>query len=218
LTAPEIPEKNGFCSGKTDFLHYITIETTIRTNFMKKYVKYWKCGLICFAALFIMGAQETGCQMLDDPEAFFAEEADERLFYVMTIHEIVKYRRGSDFERMVPSFFGKTVCVNPSYFLHSKDIENIEVIKRVDNPDFYDLRLTLTDRGAKLWSAFAVTTRVDRKEMGILIDGMYYRSFRPPISHDPENRVFVVEGPFDPATAAGLMKNAKRNYRKWSVK
>lgn len=185
---------------------------------MSKYIKCWKGAAACLLALFIMGAQETGCQVLDDPEAFFEEESEQQLYYVLTIHEMIKYRRGSDFEQLVPSFFGKTVCVNPNYFLHSKDIESIEVIKRVDNPDFYDLRLTLTDRGAKLWSAFAVTTRMDRKEMGILIDGMYYRSFRPPISHDPENRVFTVEGPFDPATAAGLMKNAKRNFRRWAVK
>ena len=189
-----------------------------KENTMGKYAKYWKGGISCLFALFLMGAQETGCQLMDDPEAFFEDESQQRPQYVLTVHEIVKYRRGTEFERVVPTFFGKTVCVNPNYFLHSQDIEDIEVIRRVDNPDFYDLRLTLTDRGAKMWSAFAVTTRMDRKEMGILIDGMYYRSFQPPISHNPENRVFIMEGPFDPATASGLMNNAKRNFRRWSVK
>ena len=134
------------------------------------------------------------------------------------MHEIVKYPRGSDFEREVDSFFGKKICVNSNYFLHSKDISEIEAVKRLDNPDFYNLRLTLSPRGVKMWSAFAVLTRVDRKELALLIDGIYYRSFSPAVLLDPEANVVTLEGPFDPATASGLLKHAKTNYRKWNDK
>ncbi len=174
--------------------------------------------LFAFLGLFLMGSEGTGCQFLDDPEAFLDGESSIEPKYVLSVHEIVKYPRGSDFEREVDSFFGKKICVNSNYFLHSKDISEIEAVKRLDNPDFYNLRLTLSPRGVKMWSAFAVLTRVDRKELALLIDGIYYRSFSPAVLLDPEANVVTLEGPFDPATASGLLKHAKTNYRKWNDK
>lgn len=191
---------------------------------MKKSVvcKKMLCGIkifsLLFLGLFLMGSEGTGCLFLDDPEAFLDGESSKEAKYVISVHEIVKYRRGSDFEQDVDSFFGKSICVNRNYFLHSKDIVSVEAVKRTDNPDFYDLRLTLSSRGMKLWSAFSVTTRVDRKEMAFLVDGMYYRSFTPAILLDPEVAFVTVEGPFDPATVSGILKYAKTNYRKWNDK
>lgn len=191
---------------------------------MKKSVvcKKMLCGIkilsLLFLGLFLMGSEGTGCLFLDDPEAFLDGESSKEAKYVISVHEIVKYRRGSDFEQMVDSFFGKSICVNRNYFLHSKDIVAVEAVRRTDNPDFYDLRLTLSSRGMKLWSAFSVTTRVDRKEMAFLVDGMYYRSFKPAILLDPEVAFVTVEGPFDPATVSGILKYAKTNYRKWNDK
>ena len=180
------------------------------------------CGLkilsLVFLGLFLMGSEGTGCLFLDDPEAFLDGESSKEAKYVVSVHEIVKYRRGSDFEQDVDSFFGKSICVNRNYFLHSKDIMEVEAVRRTDNPDFYDLRLTLSPRGMKLWSAFSVTTRVDRKEMAFLVDGMYYRSFKPAILLDPEAATVTVEGPFDPATVSGILKYARTNYRKWNDK
>ena len=191
---------------------------------MKKSVvcKKMLCGVkilsLLFLGLFLMGSEGTGCLFLDDPEAFLDGESSKEAKYVISVHEIVKYRRGSDFEQNVDSFFGKSICVNRNYFLHSKDIVAVEAVRRTDNPDFYDLRLTLSSRGMKLWSAFSVTTRVDRKEMAFLVDGMYYRSFKPSILLDPEVAFVTVEGPFDPATVSGILKYAKSNYRKWNDK
>ena len=185
---------------------------------MKDCRRFLKVMVVAFAGLFLMGSEGTGCQFLDDPDAFLDGESSIQPKYVISVHEIVKYPRGIDLEQEVDSFFGKSICVNKNYFLHSKDISNIEVIKRVDNPDFYDLRLTLAPRGVKMWSAFAVLTRVDRKEMALLIDGIHYRTFTPAILLDPEVNVVMLEGPFDPATASGLMKNAKINFSKWNGK
>lgn len=199
----------------------------MKNNDKKEYVENKKSSVIfkavrlflfALTGIFLMGSEGTGCQFLDDPEAFLDGESSIEPKYVISVHEIVKYPRGSDFERDVDSFFGKKVCVNSNYFLHSKDISEIEAVKRVDNPDFYNLRLTLTSRGVKMWSAFAVLTRVDRKELALLIDGIYYRSFSPAVLLDPEANVVTLEGPFDPATVSGLLKHAKTNYRKWNDK
>ena len=173
--------------------------------------------MVLLAAL-LMGAEGTGCQFLDDPEGFLDGESGVQTKFVLSVHEIIKYPRGGELEQEVDSYFGKNVVVNRSYYLHSKDIADIEVVKRLDNGDFYDLKLTLSPRGVKMWSAFAVLTRVDGKELALLIDGIYYRPFKPSILLDPESNVVTVEGPFDPATASGLMKNAKKNFRKWNDK
>lgn len=183
-----------------------------------KCVRFLMLCCTVFLGLLLMGSEGTGCQFLDDPEEFLDGESQIQPKYVVSVHEVIKYPRGNSMEQDVDSFFGKGVCVNRMYYLHSKDIMNIEAVRRFDNPDFYDLKLTLSPRGVKLWSAFAVLTRVDRKEMAFLIDGIYYRTFAPAILLDPEVNTVTVEGPFDPATASGLMKNVRKNYRKWNDK
>ncbi|MBP5182519.1 MAG: hypothetical protein J6331_05770 [Lentisphaeria bacterium] len=183
-----------------------------------KSLRFLRLVFMVFGAALLMGAEGTGCQFLDNPEEFLDGEASAGAKFVLSVHEIVKYPRGGELEQEVDSYFGKSVVVNRSYYLHSKDIADIEVVKRLDNGDFYDLKLTLSPRGVKMWSAFAVLTRVDGKDLALLIDGIYYRPFKPSILLDAESNVVTVEGPFDPATASGLMKNAKRNFRKWNDK
>lgn len=96
-------------------------------------------------------------KFMEDPEKAFQEETDKTPRYVLTIHELIKYKRADMIETDVDSFFGGTVCVNKNPFIHSRDITKIEMIPRPGNIDFYDLRITLTNRGRMLWSAMAVT-------------------------------------------------------------
>ena len=110
------------------------------------------------------------------------------------------------------SFFGGTVCVNKNPYIHSRDISKIEMVPRPGNTDFYDLNITLTDRGKLLWSALSIT-RAENKKIGILVDGMFYRNISPPMLTDNEVTTVYLEGPFDPATAKGLSTNSERNYK-----
>ena len=151
-------------------------------------------------------------KFLEDPEKALKEETDKTPRYVLTIHEIIKYKRADMVEKDVDSFFGGTVCVNKNPYIHSRDITKIEMIPRPGNTDFFDLNISLTDRGRMLWSAMAVT-QAERKKIGILIDGMYYRSINPPMLTNNEVETIYLEGPFDPATAKGITTNAERNYK-----
>jgi len=112
----------------------------------------------------------------------------------------------------VDSFFGGTVCVNKNPYIHSRDITKIEMVPRPGNTDFYDLKIFLNARGRMLWSAMAVT-QAEKKKIGILIDGLYYRSINPPMLTDNEVESVYLEGPFDPATAKGITTNAERNHK-----
>ncbi|MBO4630576.1 MAG: hypothetical protein J5858_01500 [Lentisphaeria bacterium] len=164
------------------------------------------------AVVVLMTGMSSCEKFLEDPEKAFQEETDKTPRYVLTIHEIIKYKRAEMVEMDVDSFFGGTVCVNKNPFIHSRDIEKIEMVPRPGNTDFYDLNITLNDRGKLLWSAMSVT-RADNKKMGILIDGMYYRAVNPPMLTDNEVKTVYLEGPFDPATAKGITTNAERNFK-----
>lgn len=168
------------------------------------------CGLLTAAVL--MSGMSSCEKFMDDPEKAFEEETDKTPHYVLTIHEIIKYKRAEMVEMDVDSFFGGTVCVNKNPFIHSRDISKIEMVPRPGNTDFYDLNITLTDRGKLLWSALSVT-RAENKKVGILVDGMFYRNISPPMLTDTEVTTVYLEGPFDPATAKGLSTNAERNYK-----
>lgn len=175
------------------------------------------CALIC-TAIFLTGASSCD-EFLNDPENAITKKTDNTPRYVVTVHEIIKYKRGEMIEEELDSFFGGTVCVNRNLFLHSRDIRKIEMLPRPGNPDFYDIRITLTSRGQKIWSAMAVS-RMENKKFAFVIDGMYYRTFTPPIMTEPaaddlinEKVTVTIDGPFDPATAKGLATNSERNYK-----
>ncbi len=167
-------------------------------------------GLMTVAVL-VSGV--SSCEkFLEDPEQALEEETDKTPRYVVTVHEIIKYKRGGMLEKDVDCFFGGTICVNKNPQIHSRDISKIEMVPRPGNTDFFDLKITLTDRGKMLWSALAVL-RAEKKKVGFLIDGMYYRSINPPMLTDQSAESIYLEGPFDPANAKGVVNNSERNYK-----
>ena len=151
-------------------------------------------------------------KFLEDPEKALMEETDKTPHYVITIHEIIKYKRAEMLEMDVDCFFGGTICINKNAQVHSRDISKIEMVPRPGNTEFFDLKLTLTERGKMLWSALAIL-RAENKKVGILIDGMYYRSINPPMLTDQTADTIYLEGPFDPANAKGIVENSERNYK-----
>ena len=162
-------------------------------------------------AVFVTGI--SSCEkFMEDPEKVLMEETDKTPHYVVTIHEIIKYKRADMLEMDVDCFFGGTICVNKNPQIHSRDISKIEMVPRPGNTEFFDLKITLTDRGKMLWSALAVL-RAENKKVGLLIDGMYYRSINPPMLTDQMTDTVYLEGPFDPANAKGIVENSERNYK-----
>ncbi|OQA84635.1 MAG: hypothetical protein BWY31_02317 [Lentisphaerae bacterium ADurb.Bin242] len=166
---------------------------------------------VALTAVFLMGA--SSCEkFMENPEKYITEESDKTPRYVITIHDIVKYKRADILEMDVDSFFGGTVCINKNARLHSRDIMKVELVPRPNNREFFDLKLTLSPRGQKIWSTFAISN-ADSDKLAFLIDGMYYRSFTPVFLTEPEVKDVVLQGPFDPATAKGITINAERNYK-----
>ena len=137
--------------------------------------------------------------------------------YVISVHRIVRYRRGEELEREIDTFSGTRVCVNVNPFLHSRNIKKVDLGVRDGDPGFYDLVLHLDKRGQMLWSSVAIQYRGEK--MGLIVDGVFYRAFMPkiPNPNDIDEKTgsvtVILEGPVDQATAHSISKFSEKNYR-----
>ena len=137
--------------------------------------------------------------------------------YVISVHRIVRYPRGEELEREVDTFSGGIAYVNINPFLHSRNIKKIDLGARPGEEGFYDLVLHLDKRGQMLWSSVAIQYRGEK--MGLIIDGIFYRSFMPHIPNpdDIDKKTgcvtVLLEGPIDQATANNIVKFSEKNYK-----
>lgn len=166
---------------------------------------------VCTACL-MMGVEECDPEqsstVLDD----LLQVETEPVKAAISVHEIVKYPRADETEQTVPSYFGAEVTVRRLPLLYYKEILSATPIPRTGEDGFFDLRLKFTSRGRKMWIGLSVANR--HKQLAFLIDGMYYRSFRPRLIYDEATDEVIIDGPFDQATAKELEVNTPLNYKK----
>ena len=139
-------------------------------------------------------------------------------FGVVSIHEIVRYKRGNDREVEVESMFGDEIIVDKTPLLDSSDIISIEAIAVNDLPGFYKLRLHLTQDGGKAWRKLSlgnIDDTTSAASIAFLIDGVAYRTFKPRFLYSDEDTV-VIDGPFDEPAALNIEANAIRNFMYFS--
>ena len=174
-----------------------------------------KLLMLCFAGFLLLAG--TGCdldQWIEDLENMGSVHEPE---YVISVHRIVRYPKGEELEREVDTFYGGVACVNVNPFLHSRNIKKIDLGARPGEDGFYDLVLHLDKRGQMLWSSISIQFRGEK--MGLIIDGVFYRSFMPQIPNpdDIDERTgdvtVLLEGPIDQATANNIAKFSEKNYK-----
>lgn len=134
---------------------------------------------------------------------------------VVSIHEIVRYKRGGENEIEVETMFEDEITIDKNQLLDSADIVSIEAIPITDLPGFYKLRLHLTPDGGKIWRKLSVEGRDTSPSLAFLIDGILYRTFKPRFIYTNEDNV-VVDGPFDEPAALNIEANAIRNFMHFS--
>ena len=134
---------------------------------------------------------------------------------VVSIHEIIRYKRGGENEVEVETMFEDEMTIDKNPLLDSSDIISIEAIAIADLPGFYKLRLHLTPEGGKIWRKISVEGRDDSPTLAFVIDGILYRTFKPRFLYKSEDNV-VIDGPFDEPAALNLEANAIRNFMHFS--
>jgi len=169
------------------------------------------------AACFAVSCESDGTNVFDvmnldeKTEVYRPVVGDPGMFAVISIHELVKHKRGSDKEYEIRSMYGDEVIIDKDQLLDSSDIISIEAIAVNDLPGFYKLRLHLTQEGGKLWRKLSVEGRDEAPTLAFVIDGVLYRTFRPRFLYSDSDSV-VIDGPFDEPTALNLEANAIRNF------
>ena len=144
-------------------------------------------------------------------ETLNLEKTKKEPSYVLTLNEIVKNQKAKELEKEVPTYSGKTICVNTNAFLHSRNVQEIEIIPSAQKKGFYDLELKLDYHGKNVWMQLSVNHAYT--ELAFLIDGVFYRPIMPDkISTEDQDLVYL-RGPFDPVTAKSLKENAPFNYK-----
>jgi hypothetical protein len=130
--------------------------------------------------------------------------------FVITIHSIVKYPRGTKLERRITGYSGRSIWININPFLHSRNIEDIQLIPDPIHKSFKNIRIKLNRRGRLMWMQLSVEFK--NKPLALVIDGMFYRLFTPTLVIDEKQRWVTIKGPIDEVTAKALQKHAKTNY------
>jgi hypothetical protein len=164
----------------------------------------------------IMIAAAAGCNQEDIKkfDEIFKKEMPEPK-RIITINSIVKYPRAKDLEKEIDTFTGRKVWINTNSFIHSKSIEEVELVPRDKEGHFYDLKLKLSNHGKLIW--MQLSTGYSFQKLGFVVDGLFYRSFKPvPMKKDDDYA--LIEGPFDKYTAEEIKKYAKTNYEYFNKK
>jgi len=136
-------------------------------------------------------------------------------FGVVSIHEIIRHKRGEEREIEIETMFEDEIYIDKNPLLDSSDIISIEAIAINDLPGFYKLRFHLTPDGGKIWRKLSVEGRDDSPTLAFVIDGIVYRTFKPRFLYTNEDNV-VVDGPFDEPAALNIEANAIRNFMYFS--
>ncbi len=181
------------------------------------------CTTFCLGALSLLASCGGSASSILDPlnvdnktDVYKPVVGEPGEFGVVSIHEIIRHKRGADKELEVGTMFGDEIVIDRTPLLDSSDIISIEAIAVNDLPGFYKLRLHLTQDGGKAWRKLSLDTSDDTsKTFAFLIDGVSYRTFKPRFLYSDVDTV-VVDGPFDEPAALNLEANAIRNFMHFS--
>ena len=149
-------------------------------------------------------------RLYSDPENW--EEMQKPPKNVISIHEVIRQKKGDSVERTVASYFGGDVTINSLQLIDSSEIKYVQPVAIPGDQGFYNLRFDLTERGHKLWINLSVQFK--GQQLAFVIDGTVYRGFVPRQLDNDEAYSVIVDGPFDQATSMALQNNAKFNYFK----
>ena len=147
----------------------------------------------------------TGCEMLED-----SMQEEKKAKYVLSLHEVIKYPRSKDMEQQIVAFDGTKYWININQFFHSRHIEKVQLIPNEKRQGYYDLSLKLDYAGTVKW--IQLSMHFQHKKMAILVDGNFYKLYTPDRLTDENDKWVLLTGPFDPITAKGIQKYARKNY------
>lgn len=177
---------------------------------MKKQKVFLLSAALIVCSVFLIGAP-SACEprFWADPDAM--EELQRPARARIAVRSIIKYRYGEQTEATIPTYTKQEITVG-QLWLSSREIEKIDMLPRAGNPGYYDLEITLTDKGRREW--IMLSNANARNYLSFIIDGIHYRSFKPRMLTSDNDLKVILDGPFDQATASELVHHSEFNYIK----
>ena len=172
---------------------------------------------VVFTALFTISCDTLNAlENLGNNDLFNPSTLENTPDYVISVHRVIRYPRGeSDLEKELPTLTGGKVYINVNSEIHSRNLTKIVAVPRKDNPETFDLMVSLDRRGKMLWGNLSIAYRGET--LAIVIDGILYRQFKPRLLGEDAETV-LIDGPFDRNTAMTVAKNSEKNYKIFNPK
>ena len=190
---------------------------------ISKHTFRFLCAAFCLAAFTLLTSCYGSASNILDPlnvdakdEVYKPVVGEPGEFGVVSIHEIIRHKRGAEKEIEIGTMFEDEIIIDRNPLLDSSDIISIEAIAINDLPGFYKLRLHLTPEGGKIWRKLSLENRdSNAPSLAFVIDSVSYRTIKPRFLSSDQDTV-IVDGPFDEPAALNLEANAIRNFMYFS--
>ena len=166
---------------------------------------------VVFTALFTISCDTLNTlENLGNNDLFNPSTLENTPDYVISIHRVVRY-----LEKELPTLTGGKIYISVNSEIHSRNFIKVVAVPRRDNPETFDLQVTLDRRGKMLWGNLSIAYRGET--LAIVIDGILYRQFKPRLLGEEADTV-LIDGPFDRNTAMTVAKNSEKNYKIFNPK
>ena len=162
---------------------------------------------------------QTACLNLDEPgsdrktagKPTAVLEPVEEPFCVVSIHQTGHLDAKPEDLVKLNHYFGGTITLYRIPLLHSANIYKIEKAERPGEPGYFNLRLHLTPEGKEQW--LALSGKFDGKNLAFVVDGIFYRFFKPRRFYSDTANTIMLDGPFDSVNAEKIQHYSEFNYR-----
>lgn len=132
--------------------------------------------------------------------------------YTVSIHALPTLDTPESEIIKADSFFDGTVQVVDKSLIDYTDISLISASERPGEPGFYNLCFEFTPEGRARWDELSRSN--ENRSLAILIDGVFYRAFKPRIFYSSTTQSIMVDGPFDCIVADKIQYYSRFNYQK----
>jgi len=177
-----------------------------RGSILKKSIVMAMCAVVSFAGL-------TGCETVDNfMKSFKKNDLKKGVHHRLSVHQIVKYPRATKLEKALPTVDGtRKVWVNMNYFMDSRTIKDIKLVKVEDKVGLYNFSIQLDDRGVFQW--LQLSNGFFETPLALVCDGKVLKIFTIKERSTEESEWVTLEGPFDFVKSKLIQKYAAHNYK-----
>ena len=135
----------------------------------------------------------------------------EEPYCVVSIHRIGHLDSAENELIKLDNHFGGNIKLYRVPLLHASNISRIEKTVRPGEEGYFNLRLHLTAKGREQWKA--LSEQYDGQNLAFVVDGVFYRLFKPRRFYSDTVSNIMIDGPFDRVSAEKIQHYSTFNFQ-----